>query len=248
MTHPSDNITAAILTKNSAQTILTCLESVTWAKHILILDDHSTDNTIDIAQKFTNKILLSDQPNFAAKRNELLRQINTDWILYVDSDEVISKRLSSQILEIVKANQPAVYKIKRVNYFLNTKMYPDYVDRLFHKSTIKSWYGDVHESPNLTVSPQTLDLPIIHHTHTDITSMLEKTNHWSEFEADLRVKANHPPVAWWRLIRIMITEIRHQFVKLGVGRFGRNGIFEGYFQMIDKLIVYTKLWERQQKS
>lgn len=241
------NLTVAVLTKNSAATIEAALKSVVFAQQILVIDDQSTDDTVTICRQFTNHVLQSNQPNFAAKRNELLKHLKTDWICYLDSDEIISPELAEDIQQITINNHPAAYRIKRVNFFLGTKMYPDYVDRLFHKSVIQGWSGDVHESPILTTSPQLLEQPIIHHTHTDITSMLGKTNHWSEFEAELRIKANHPPIAWWRLIRIAITEWWHQFIHIKVGRFGRSGLFEGYFQIVDKLIVYTKVWEKQRQ-
>lgn len=239
------NLTVGIIAKNASATIESAIQSVDWADAIIILDDNSNDNTVQISESAGAKVYVTHAPNFAAKRNELLKYLQTDWIFYLDSDEVVSPKLAKNIQQIVTNNRPAAYRIKRVNFFLDTKMYPDYVDRLFHKSIINGWSGDVHESPKLTVSPETIEQPIIHHTHADITSMLEKTNKWSEFEAELRIKANHPPIAWWRLIRIAFTEWWHQFVHLKVGRFGRSGFFEGYFQIIDKLIVYTKVWEKQ---
>lgn len=239
-------LTVAIIAKNASSSIKAALTSVSWADDIVVLDDSSTDDTVKTAREFTRQVYITTQPNFAAKRNEALQKINTDWIFYVDSDEVVTKELASEIQTIITKNAIGAYRIKRQNYFLGTRMYSDFVDRLFHKSTLLKWQGDVHESPVITGSFQYLKHPIVHHTHTDITSMLEKTNQWSEFEADLRIKAHHPKVAWWRLIRIMLTEFWHQFGKLKVGRFGRSGVFEGYFQIVDKLIVYTKLWEKQQ--
>ena len=91
----------------------------------------------------------------------------------------------------------------------------------------------------------TLTNPLLHYTHRDISLMLEKTNEWSEIEAELRMSAKHPPVKWWRLVRIGLTVWRQQIFGKRIFRYGREGWFEGYFQMIDKLIVYTKLWERQ---
>jgi glycosyltransferase involved in cell wall biosynthesis len=240
-------LTVAIIAKNAQKTIINALESAKQADEIIILDDHSDDQTVEIAKKYTDSVYSTNQPNFAAKRNEALEKVTTDWLLYLDSDEIISPELMGAIKRIVKDNKKAAYRIRRRNFFLGKEMYPDYVDRLFHKDLIKGWHGDVHESPIVNSKFKRLNLPIIHHTHTDITSMLTKTNHWSEFEADLRIRANHPPVAWWRLMRMTATELWHQFANLKVGRFGREGLFEGYFQMVDKLIVYTKLWEKQQK-
>ena len=77
--------------------------------------------------------------------------------------------------------------------------------------------------------------------------MLEKTNRWSEIEARLRYEAKHPPIKVWRIFRIMITEMYHQFAKKKVHKYGMAGWIEGLFQIIDKMIVYIKLWELQQR-
>jgi hypothetical protein len=98
------------------------------------------------------------------------------------------------------------------------------------------------------VEPETIEEPLIHYTHRTIGSMLTKTNEWSEHEADLRLEAGHPPVSWWRLIRIGLTFFAANYFGKKLWRFGREGLFEAYFQMIDKLVVYSKLWERQQKA
>jgi len=241
------SLTVAIIVKNAESTIPQALESASWAEEIIVLDDHSTDRTVEISKKLTDKIYSTNQPNFSAKREELLKKMTTDWILYLDSDEVISKELRQEVIKIITVNKPSAYKVKRQNFFLGTKMYPDSVDRLFHRSVVKGWTGQLHDSPIVETEVNQLKHSLIHHTHTDITSMLAKTNKWSEFESDLRIKANHPPMAWWRLIRIAVTVFWQQYIRLGVGRFGRAGLFEGYFQIIDKLIVYTKVWEKQQK-
>jgi glycosyltransferase involved in cell wall biosynthesis len=238
-------ITAGIICKNAAATIEQTLQSLSWVDQIIVADDHSTDRTVDLVKKYTSHIVSVNETSFAEKRNKILRQLQTEWIFYIDADEVVTPELAKEIRQIIVSAGPGSYKVTRQNFFLGTKMYPDSVDRLFHKSVIKGWKGEVHESPVIEGEVKQLRYPLIHHTHTDITSMLAKTNKWSEFEAELRIKAHHPPIAWWRLIRISLTVFWHQFITLGIGRFGRAGIFEGYFQIIDKLIVYTKVWEKQ---
>jgi len=241
-------LTVAIIVKNASASIRKSLNSVRFADEIIIVDDHSEDDTVKICKEFTDKVYPTNQLNFAAKRNKILEEVVTDWILYIDADEVVTTNLAKEISAIVSQNDPGAYKVIRENYFLGTKMYPDQVERLFHRSVIKEWTGAVHESPTLTCPAKALKSPLLHFTHTDITSMLQKTNQWSDIEADLRLKADHPPMAWWRLIRIALSVGWHQWVTLRVGAFGRAGLFEGYFQVVDKLIVYTKLWEKQQTS
>jgi glycosyltransferase involved in cell wall biosynthesis len=241
-------LSVIILTKNAEETLEQTLQSVGFAKEIIALDDASTDSTLELLQKYQVHIESLPKADFAEKRTYALTLAQTDWILYVDSDEIVTPELTTAIKEIVNVNTPGAYQVRRRNYFLGTEMYPDYVDRLFHKSVIQKWQGSVHESPVLTSSPLRIEAALIHHTHRSIQSMLAKTNEWSEYEADLRLQAKHPPVAWWRLVRIAITFFNQNFFGKRLYQHGRTGLFESYFQMLDKLIVYTKLWERQQKA
>lgn len=239
-------LSVIILTSNSESTLEECLTSLDWVSEIVIIDNNSTDDTRRIAERYKNvQIYLATSKSFAVKRNLGLKKITYDWVLYIDSDEVVSSLLRQEIAEIVSQKEAGVYRVKRDNYFLGTKMYPDTVERLFHKSLLGKWVNDIHESPIYKGEAQLLDNSLIHHTHRDISSMLQKTNEWSEIEADLRIQANHPPVKWWRLVRMAFTTAWKQFISLNLLKHGRSGLFEGYFQIVDKLIVYTKLWERQ---
>jgi len=239
--------TAAIIAKNAELTIARTILSLSEFSEIVVLDDNSTDNTIKVVQKLGARVISANGGDFAQRRSALLKQVKTDWVFYIDADEVVTPELVSKISDISAQSVPAAYKVKRRNFFLGREMYADYVDRFFHLSVIKGWSGKVHESPVLTEPSQSLQESLLHFTHTSIESMLTKTNQWSEYEADLRIKANHPQVAWWRLIRIGLTFFIGNYFGKKLWKYGREGLFEAYFQMIDKLIVYTKLWERQRE-
>lgn len=243
-----DNLTIAILTKNSAKTISEALVSAAFADSVVVIDDISSDETVAIAKKAGAVVIVKHYAGFAAKRNAALRHAGQGWIFYLDADEVISSSLATEIEKVVKDNDPGVYAVVRNNVFLGKRMYPDSVERLFHTSVLKEWQGAVHEHPVYEGAVKTLSHHLDHFTHTDIASMLDKTNEWSEIEAQLRIDAHHPPMRWWRYISVSARVWWEQLVKKQVWRYGRAGWFEAYFQMIDKLIVYTKLWEKQQKS
>ncbi len=249
-------LTIAILSKNSSATIDQALESAKFADRILVLDDNSTDDSVAIAKKHNALVFQSDTNSFAQKREEVLTHTKTQWLFYLDADEVITPELAQELVEITHASLPqaknnkaiSAHMVTRENYFLGRKMYPDSVHRLFHTKSLKGWYGAVHETPRFEGELGQLSGLLIHHTHTDITSMLEKTNFFSEHEANLRLQAQHPPVVWWRLVRIALTFFLGNYFGKKLYRFGREGLFESYFQMIDKLVVYVKLWDMQQKN
>jgi glycosyltransferase involved in cell wall biosynthesis len=91
-------ISAVILTKNEEQNIGKCLESVKWCDEIIIVDDKSSDKTIDIAKEYHAKAYshgLSN--NFSAQRNFGLSKAKNEWVLFVDSDEIVSDALAFEI-------------------------------------------------------------------------------------------------------------------------------------------------------
>jgi glycosyltransferase involved in cell wall biosynthesis len=239
------DLTIVVLARNAQDTLEKTLQSAHFVKEILVVDDESTDKTIDISLKHKARILTL-KGNFAEKRTIVLEHVKTTWVFYLDADEVIDEKLKQSITQTIVAGVGGVYLVTRFNYFLGKRMYNDQVERLFAKKVLKGWTGKVHESPITTIKEKVvLAGHLDHYTHRNISDMLAKTNEWSEIEASLRFEANHPSVVWWRILRIGLTEAWNQFGKKRVWRYGREGLFEGYFQIVDKIIVYTKLWALQ---
>jgi len=241
------NISAIIIAKNEQDMIEDALKSLDFVEEIIVIDNDSSDDTVNIAKKYKAKVFYDDANRFDSLRKKGLKKAKQDWVLYLDADERISKPLKNEIIKATKLSRKSAFFIKRKNYFLGTRMYDDQVQRLFQRDFLKSWRGQVHETPIFKGEVGVLKNYIDHYTHRDISSMLEKTNRWSEIEAKLRYDANHPPIKVWRIFRIMITETYHQFFKKKVHKYGMAGWIEGLFQIIDKMIVYIKLWELQQK-
>jgi glycosyltransferase involved in cell wall biosynthesis len=241
------NISAIIIAKNEQEMIEAALKSLDFVEEIIVIDNDSSDNTVSIAKKYKAKVFYCDADRFDALRDKGLKKAKQDWVLYLDADERISDSLKREIIKVTKSSKFSAYFIKRKNYFLGTRMYDDQVQRLFQRDFLKRWQGQVHETPVYKGETGTLKNYLDHYTHRDIASMLEKTNRWSEIEAKLRFDAHHPPIKVWRIFRIMITEGFNQFAKKKVYKYGLAGWIEGMFQIIDKMIVYIKLWELQQK-
>ena len=132
--------------------------------------------------------------------------------------------------------------------FKYSGQYPDYQKRLFKKSTLKKWVGDVHEEPAFEGSLGHLKNSLLHHKKMTITEMVEKTNRWSEIEAKLMFDANHPPMNGIRFLTAGLREFWKRFIKEKAFLDGKEGIIYGIYQIYSKLISYSKLWEMQLKS
>src|SRR5512139_1611821 len=89
-------ISALVPTFNSSSTIAATLESLKWADEIVVIDSFSTDDTLDVARNYGAKIVCHEYRNSAAQKNVALAECSGQWILQVDSDEIVSSGLREE--------------------------------------------------------------------------------------------------------------------------------------------------------
>lgn len=245
-------ISILVLTKNEEKMIDACLASVKWADEIIVIDSGSTDRTIEIAKKYTNKIFQKEFEGYDKERNFAASKAKEDWIFYLDADERISAQLKEEVRLAISDKLYAAYAVPRKNILLGKWQkhggwWPDYQIRLFKRKALKGWKGELHEQPEFTGKLGYLENPLIHLTHRNIISMMEKTAKWAPIEAKLLYEAKHPSMSWWRFIRIVRFEALRQFFK-GGWRNGSEGWIEIIYQAFSRFITYVKLWEIQRKE
>ena len=248
-------ISAIILTKNSEDLLADCIESIKeLVDEIIVIDDTSTDRTVDLAKHLGARVetVVPGYLNFADKRNLGLKKTKSKWIFYIDADERLTSELSQSIQSVTNLKKPEyqAYKILRKNYYFGNHEWPfiESLERLFEKSSLKGWHGPVHETPKVDGKIGELKGLLLHYTHRDLTSMVNKTIEWSKIEAELRFKSNHPPVVWWRLPRVMITGFFNSYIRQKGYKAGTVGLLESIYQSFSIFLTYTRLWEMQQKK
>lgn len=250
-------LSVIVLTKNEEKMIKDCLESVKWADEIILVNSGSTDKTPQIARQYKAKIVdvISNKLEYARWRNEGLKAAKGKWVLYVDADERVTPELKKEIQKII-SNQKTdcnAYAIPRRNFLLGKELHwggwwPAYVKRLFLRDKLKKWTGELHEEPVFDGFMGKLKNPFIHLQPESIGPMLEKSIKWSRIEAKLLHKANHPPVAWWRILRMGATTLFDRLIKKQGFRDGTEGWIESIYQSFHTMIIYIQLWEMQQKE
>ena len=82
-----EKLTAIVPVYNEELNLEECLSGITWADEILVVDSGSTDQSVEIARRFTDRILVHDYVNSAAQKNWTIPQAKHDWVLIVDADE-----------------------------------------------------------------------------------------------------------------------------------------------------------------
>lgn len=246
------NLSVIIIARNEATRIGEAINSVLKLQaQIIVVDQSSTDETGKVAESAGAMVINTQEESFARLREIGKEAAKGDWIFYIDADERITEGLANELGKIIetklKANSPVAYFVKRENYYLGKK-WPvgDKMERLFWKSALSGWKGELHESPIIAGDTGTLENSLIHITHRSLEEMVEKTNKWSEVEARLRRRVNHPRVVGWRLIRVMLTGFFRSYIREGGWRMGTVGMIESIYQAFSMFITYAKLWEKQQ--
>lgn len=103
MIKPSEDITVVVLTRNEQCNIAKALESVRWAKSVLVVDSFSEDNTANIAVRFSNVSIVehafsnhASQWNYAVTHNSIV----TEWVLCLDADYEVPAEFVKELMSI----------------------------------------------------------------------------------------------------------------------------------------------------
>ncbi|RJQ25331.1 glycosyltransferase family 2 protein [Candidatus Parcubacteria bacterium] len=241
-----------IITKNEENSIGDCLKSIKdLADEIIVIDSYSSDKTVETAKEYGVSILLNRFEDFSKQRNVGFDSSKGDWILYLDADEEATEEFNKEIKKTIKDFDPTCryggYYVRRKTYFLNKDWdYSDKVQRLFYRKSFRGWSGMLHETPRVQGEFGEISSPILHFTHKNLSQMLEKTNEWSDYEADLRIKAKHPKMNILRFIRVIGTGFLDSYVKQNGYKNGTKGFIESMYQAFSLFITYAKLWEKQE--
>ena len=245
-------ITAIILARNEEPLIEGSIRSLSWCTEVLVIDDSSTDGTAQKAESLGAKVVSFSHPSFARKRNEALKYSHGEWLFYLDADERVTPTLAKEILVHIETAEAQVLRCRRENYayghqFTHGGWENDFVTRIFKKTALQEWTGEIHESPVYSGTVLDLRSPLLHFTHRNTEENLRKSADWTKLEAQLLYKAGEKPVTFPTLIRKGVMEFfRRAFVRRGY-KDGLAGLIEALVQGINRVIVYIQVWELQQK-
>lgn len=241
------NISVIVIAKNEEKNIQGCLKSLKFADEIIVIDNRSVDRTVEIAKSYGAKVYIEAGSDFSRLRNIGKVKAKGNWLLYIDADERVTVELAREIKAKLKdSSEVSYYYVMRNNFFFG-KLWPlkEKIIRMMRKDALTGWKGSLHESPVVTGWADMLKSPLMHFTHSDLTAMIVKTNNWSDIEALLRFKANHPPMVWWRFWRVMLSSFFKSYIQEGGWKMGKIGLIESIYQTFSMFITYAKLWELQ---
>ncbi|MEK7448573.1 MAG: glycosyltransferase family 2 protein [Planctomycetota bacterium] len=252
---PNPPISACVVTFNEKENIKRCLESLKWVDEIIVIDSFSTDGTTEVCRAYTDKIIQHEWPGFVKQKNFALQQASHDWVLSLDSDEVLSDELREEILkEWAKRaweNYDGFY-IPRHAFYLGRWInhcgwYPDYKLRLFRKSK-GTWDGiDPHDKVHLNSEcTKNLQGEIQHYTYRNLSEQIKTVDRFSDAAAGALIERG-AKFSWLGLIfGPPVKFIETYIFKLGFldGLAGLVISVNSAFYVFNK---HAKIWERQKQ-
>lgn len=141
------NLSVCLISKNEENNIGKCLEGIkSIADEIIVVDTGSSDNTINIAKSFEAKVIEHEWKNdFSEARNVSLDAANSQWILFLDCDEEITKDNGLKIKKLIKNSKKEGYYFKLMNMAGGEVIGTSIVFRLFRNRKEYRFKGRIHE-------------------------------------------------------------------------------------------------------
>jgi len=151
----------------------------------VVVDSGSQDETVEIARSFGARVFLHEEwPGFGRQKNLALSYLQTDWVLSLDADEVLTPELVQSISTAICATGAEVYRLSRLSSLCGRWMHhsgwrPDYVARLFRRGSASFSNDLVHERLLYQGEAPLLSGELLHYSFDSLEDVIDKMNRYS---------------------------------------------------------------------
>ena len=244
-----EKISVLLPTFNNAEIIRATLESVRWADEILVVDSFSTDSTLDICREYGARIIQHEYVQSAKQKNWAIPQCAHEWVLQVDTDEVVEPALRKEIQAILQGPAPGMngFRINFKHHVLGKwvrvcGLYPEYHLRLFRRDVGRFEDKEVHAHVRVPGEVKTLRNHILHFGMTSISKQLSNLDRYSRYQAD-ELRKRGKKFHWTQLAaRPLAIFCYFYFWKLGFTA-GYRGLLLSSINAASDFWSHAKLWE-----
>jgi len=243
-------ISATIIVRNEEDNIANVCETVSWVDEIVIVDSDSSDKTVEIARRYTDKVFDREFKGYKDKHEYADAQTTGDWIFWIDADERVTTELREAILALKnKADNELAdgYRIARKTWYLDrwikhSGWYPDYQMRLYRKD--KSYWDGVapHQTARVDGRVETLDGEFLHYTKRSLSEHARVTDSYATLAAEHIANGGRKIGAFGIVSNAIAAFFRTYIFKQGF-RDGVPGLIIAGFTAYGVFLKCAKVWE-----
>ncbi len=244
-------ISVFIITYNEEKIIAKCLEKLSWADEIVVIDSGSTDNTIAICKEFNAKIFYNKFENFGLQKQFALQKTENNWVFSLDSDEVLSDKLIEEIKKNIFSDKVSGYKIPRTHVFLN-KIF-NYgsenkkpILRLFNKNKGNFNSNKVHETIEIDGTIENLENEMLHYTVSDLSTAVRKQINYAFLSGEFLFEKGKKTSKLKPILKFPYDFIRVYIFQLNFMN-GYQGFIWSILSAFASFLKYAKLLELNKK-
>lgn len=245
-------ISAVVNTRNEEANIVECLKSLSFCHEIVVVDMESTDNTVKLAKEYTHKVFSHKNVGYVEPaRNFAISKAVGDWILIVDADERIPKKLAKELVSLSQTGEHDFVRLPRKNlvfgqWLQHSRWWPDYNIRFFKKGVV-DWQNEIHSVPITTGNgynlPTEVENAIEHHHYKSIDEYIIRTQRYSSQQAKELIDSGYV-FDVKDLITKPISEFNSRYFAGDGYKDGLHGLVVSLLQFFAILLVYLKVWEK----
>ncbi|PIQ99254.1 MAG: hypothetical protein COV66_13025 [Nitrospinae bacterium CG11_big_fil_rev_8_21_14_0_20_45_15] len=243
-----EKLSVIIITYNEEEHIERCLKSVQWADEIVVLDSFSTDATVDICRRYTDRVFQMEWQGYGGQKNLAAEKASHTWILNLDADEEVSSEVEREIRTLMEVGPMfSAYDFPRKNFFGEHWIrfcgwYPDRIIRLYDKMKARFTEGRVHEKIETAGGVGSLNEPLLHHSFRDMEDYITRQNRYSTLSAQDRFDRKGPVGIGRILLGPPWVFIKVYILRQGF-REGRLGFFIAASMAFYSFLKYIKTHE-----
>ena len=244
-------VSVVIVTKDEEKNIEDALRSAADAQEIVIVDSFSTDRTVEICRRYTDRVFQHAWSGYARQKQLAVDHAQGPWVLILDADERITPELREEITRAIQDTGYDGFSMPRRNYFLgkwikHSGWWPDSTLRLFRKERGGLEDREVHEKVVVNGRVGQLNAPLEHYTYRTISEYVRKMEVYSSLAAKEIRKKGRPG------IMSLIAKPFFTFFKMYVLRLGFldgvHGLVLGVLYGYYTFLKYAKTWEQNEKQ
>jgi glycosyltransferase involved in cell wall biosynthesis len=240
-------ISVVVTTFNEEQNLGRCLDSVRDFADVVVVDSYSTDGTLDIARGYPVRVLSHTYDSAARQKNWALQQVQHDWVLILDADEVLTPELRRDLEALEEPPPCAGYWVRRRSEYLGRPIrhcgwQRDRVLRFFRRDRGLYEEREVHEEVIVNGAVGRLTGRLLHYPYPDLAQHCRKIDSYTTRGARDFVHRG----GRWPLVRMLVHPpfrfLRMYVLQAGF-RDGLPGLVLCLLSAYSVMLKYAKAWE-----